>query len=158
MAFIAVNFDSIEEARAVPKGNYELQITGATPTETGQNSKHPGTPMIKFTLGFVDPNVNANTFNHYMVFPYDGQENTSFTWLNIKRFLRHFNIEVTTEGGLDTEAVAFEALGKSAMCEVGQTEPNDKGDVYNQLGYLPKLPEENVAGRGSPRGRGRRGE
>lgn len=142
MTFIAINLDDTKEAAPAPKGSYELQITGAQVTETGQNSKHPGTPMIKFTLGFTDPDVNAPNILHYMVFPYDGQtEYLNLTLLGIKRFLVHFGIPYGTDG-IDPEAIAFEAVGKVATCNVDLGEPNESGDVYNKLGMLPKIREE----------------
>lgn len=157
MSYINLNLDTVKEATAAPKGEYELQITAATATESGPNSKHPGTPMIKFTLAFTDPEINSGAFSHFMVFPYEGQtEYLNLTMLGIKRFLVHFNIPFSNEG-LDTENIAFEAIGKVANCNVDVTEPNDNGDIYNKLGYLPKLREELQGGKGkSPRGR--RGE
>ena len=113
--------------------------------------------MIKFTLAFTDPEINSASFSHFMVFPYEGQtEYLNLTMLGIKRFLVHFGIPFDNEG-LDTEALAFEAIGKVAKCNVDVTEPNDNGDIYNKLGYLPKLREELQGGKGkSPRSR--RGE
>ena len=150
MSYINLNLNDVKETTAAPKGSYELQITGAQCQETGQNSKHPGTPMIKFTLGFTDTEVESPTFRHYMVFPYEGQtDHLNLTLLGIKRFLVHFGIPYG-EDVLDTEAIAFESIGKIATCDVDLTEPNDSGDVYNKLGYLPKLREELQGGKGKP--------
>lgn len=158
MAFIAINLNDVKESVAAPKGSYELQITGAVNKVTGENSKHPGTAMIQFTLGFTDTDIQSSPFSHFMVFPYDGQvEYRNLTELGIKRFLVHFGIPFSEEG-IDTEAVAFEAMGKVAVCNVDVTEPNaDTGEVYNKLGYLPKLREEIQGGKGKAP-RSRRGE
>ena len=158
MPFISMNLEEVSEQTAQPKGVYELQITAAAEQESGPNSKHPGTSMIRFTLGFTDPELNAATFSHYMVFPYEGQtEYLNLTMLGIKRFLAHFQIPFSNEG-LDTESIAFEAIGKVASCNVDLTEPNDNGDIYNKLGYLPKLRSETQQGRGNPPTKKRRGE
>lgn len=155
MSYISLNLNDVKEAVAAPKAEYELQITAAQATQTGQNSKHPGTPMIKFTLGFTDPELDSPSFNHYMVFPYEGQtEYLNLTLLGIKRFLVHFQIPYSDDG-LDTETIAFEAIGKTAICAVEQQEPNDNGEIYNKLGYLPKLREEMAGGKGkAPKRRG----
>lgn len=149
MAFINLNLNEAKEPTPVPKGAYELQITAAQATETGENSKHPGTPMIKFTLGFTDLELNAPSFNHYMVFPYEGQtEYLNLTMLGIKRFLVHFGIPYGEEG-FDTEVLADAAVGCVASCEVDQQEPNpDTGAIYNKLGFLPKIREEMSGGKG----------
>lgn len=158
MPFIPMNLEEVNEPKAAPKGLYELQITAAQEMETGPNSKHPGTAMIKFTLGFTDSSLEAPNFQHYMVFPYEGQiDYLNLTLLGIKRFLSHFNITVGSEG-LDTEAIAFEAIGNAANCNVDLGEPNENGDVYNKLGYLPKLRSETEQGRGNPPTKKRRGE
>lgn len=147
MPFIPMNLEEVKEAVAQPKGSYELQITAAEVQETSEKSKHPGTPMIKYTLGFTDPEITSAPFNHYMVFPYEGQtEYLNLTLLGIKRFLVHFGIPFR-EDGLDTDAIAFDAVGKVAVCAVDLTEPNDNGDVYNKLGYLPKLRDELQGGK-----------
>lgn len=150
MQFIPVNLDEVSEPKAAPKGEYELQITGAQETETGPNSKHPGTPMIKFTLAFTDLSLEAPAFSHYMVFPYEGQvDYLNLTLLGIKRFLSHFQIPFSSDG-LNTEDLVFEANGKVALCNVDLGEPNENGDVYNKLGYLPKLRSEAISGKGAP--------
>ena len=38
MSYINLNLDTVKEAVAAPKGEYELQITAAQATESGQNS------------------------------------------------------------------------------------------------------------------------
>lgn len=142
MPYLSLNLNDVKEPTAAPKDSYELQITGAVTQESGANSKHPGTAMVKFTLGFTDPEIDSPTFNHYMVFPYEGQtEYLNLTLLGIKRFLVHFGIPYG-EDGFDTDTIAFEALGKVAVCNVDLTVPNENGDIYNKLGYLPKLREE----------------
>lgn len=155
MSYISLNLNDVKEPVAAPKAEYELQITAAQATVTGQNSKHPGTPMIKFTLGFTDPEVDSPPFSYFMVFPYEGQtEYLNLTMLGIKRFLVHFQIPFGEEG-LDTETIAFESIGKVAVCAVDLQAPNENGEVYNKLGYLPKLREELIGGKGkAPKRRG----
>jgi len=139
--FLDLNLDDVTEPRPVPKGQYELQITEAKIMESGPNSKHPGTPMIKVTLGFTDLELNAPSFNHFIVFPYDGQENDYYTRLNIKRFVQQFGCPFN--GNL--EEWSFDMTGKVAMCNVGLTEPReDNGAVYNQL-ILDRLTDTSAA-------------
>lgn len=148
MAFIPMNLDDVSEPITQPRGTYELQIVKAELTKTGEKSKHPGTDMIKFTLGFTDLDLKAPAFNHYMVFPYEDQvDYLELTLISIKRLLVHFGIPYSPEG-LDPEELAMNAEGCVATCSVILGTPNDNGDVYNQLGHLPKL--EGEAGRGSP--------
>lgn len=56
--------------------------------------------------------------------------------LFLKRFCYLFNIKYT-ENGFDTNDIA----GARARANVSITEPNDKGDTYNQI-VLPRLPDE----------------
>lgn len=154
MAFLAINLDETVEQKAAPKGSYELQITSAQNTETGENSKHPGAPMIKVTLGFTDLEVNAPVVTHYITLPYEGDENGSFKLLMLKRFMAVFAIPYNQEG-IDTESLAFDMIGRTATLEVDLTEPNENGDVFNRI-RVPRLRDEVVGGRGKPpRGRGK---
>ena len=54
MTFIPVNFDEAVEAQPAPAGRYELQILKAQLTESGPNSKNPGSPQFRVTLGFAN--------------------------------------------------------------------------------------------------------
>lgn len=155
MAFLAINLDETVEQKAAPKGSYELQITGAQNTTTGENSKHPGAPMIKATLGFTDLDVNAPVVTHYITLPYEGDDNATFKLLMLKRFLSAFGIPYSKEG-IDTEALAFDMIGKTGTIEVDLTEPNENGDVFNRL-KIPRLRDEPVGGRGKAP-KSRRGE
>lgn len=141
MTYIPVKFEEIEEQKPVPQGQYELQITGAQATETGENSKHPGTPMIRVTLQFTDLELNAPAVNHFLTFPYEGDDNAAFKWLQIKRFLVAFGADVPTEG-VDLESMAMDLVSRVATVEVTLTEPNENGDIFNRL-RVPRLPSEN---------------
>ena len=148
MTFIPVNLDETQEQRAAPKGIYELQIVGAQETKTGENSKHPGAPMIKVTLGFTDLEVNAPNITHFITLPYEGDENASFKLLMLKRFMAAFGIPYS-QHGIDTEALVEDMLGLTAVLEVDLTEPNENGDVFNRI-RIPRLREESSAGQGRP--------
>lgn len=155
MAHLNVNFNEVKEQSAVPKGRYELQITGAEEKETGENSKRPGSPMLRFTLGFTDLSLNAPMISHYVTLPYDGDENANFKLLQMKRFLEAFSIPYD-EDGIDTEKLCMDALGCIGTVEVGlefikKKETTEDGrEVYvddpsagsrNTL-ILPKLPKD----------------
>lgn len=142
MPFINANMDEVQEQKAAPNGNYELQITGAQNTVTGEKSKNPGAPMIKVTLGFTDPEVNAPVITHYITLPFEGDDNAAFKLLLLKRFMSAFGLAWSSEG-IDTEALAFDMVGRTAILEVGQTEPNDSGDIFNNI-KVPRLRDEVV--------------
>lgn len=148
MTTLDYDFDEVTEAKPVPKGYYELQITGADLTESGENSKHPGSPMIRVSLGFVDLDLNAPNITHYISLPYgEGDENEKFKLLMLKRFCAVFSAEL--ERGVELENFAMSLPGHTGNCEVDLTAPNDNGDVFNRL-KLPRLSNESGHGRGRP--------
>lgn len=153
--YINVNVNSAQEVRPAPKGRYELQITGATAGVTGPNSKNPGCPTLKVSLGFTDLDLNAGNITHFITLPNENDEvgAAKFKTLLLARFLSAFSINVDNEG-FDVDELAMEMQGHVGSIEVGLTEPNDNGDIYNTL-VLPKLPEETKGGRGTPPKRGR---
>jgi hypothetical protein len=140
MPFIPANLDDAVEQKPAPKGKYELQITGATMTETGENSKHPGAPMIKVTLGFTDLSVNAPVITHFITLPFEGDENANFKLLMLKRFLVAFKIPYSSEG-IDTDTLVQEMPGQTAELDVGLSEPNENGDIFNRV-QIPRIRDE----------------
>ncbi len=146
MTFIPANLDDTVEQKPVAKGTYDLQITGAKLQETGENSKHPGAPMIRVNLAFEDLELNAPGITHFITLPYEGDDNASFKLLMLKRFLVAFKIPYSNEG-IDTEALVVEMAGHSAKLDVSLTEPNDNGDIYNRI-QIPRLRDEPVAAGG----------
>ena len=151
MAFIPVNLDETVEQKPVPKGNYELQITGAKLQETGENSKHPGAPMIRVNLAFEDLELNAPGITHFITLPYEGDDNANFKLLMLKRFLVAFKIPYSNEG-IDPEALVVDMVGNTTKLDVQLTEPNDNGDIYNRI-QIPRLRDEPVAAAGGRRKR-----
>jgi hypothetical protein len=139
MTFVPVNFDDAQEAKPAQPGVYEMQITAAEETVTGEKSKNPGSPQLKVTLGFADQ-PNTPNITQYLSLPYAGDENGAFKTLLLKRFLVHFKIPFDSQG-LDTERVCMEAIGCSARTEVTLTEPDENGNVYNRL-KVPRLRDE----------------
>jgi hypothetical protein len=140
MPFIPVNLDETVEQKPAPKGKYELMISGCKIQETGESSKHPGAPMLKVTLGFTDLSINAPVITHYITLPYEGDENTNFKLLMLKRFLVAFQIPYSTDG-IDPEQLAVEMSGHTATLDVGLSEPNDDGNIFNRL-VIPRLRDE----------------
>lgn len=151
MSYIAANFDEVQEQSPVEIGQYELQITRAELTESGEDSKHPGSPLFKISLGFVDTDLNAPNITHYISLPFDGDGNAAFKLLMLKRFLVHFNVpEASYSGGFDPEQLALEMTGQTAMTEVGLAQSKKNPDVtYNDI-RLPRLATESRAGGGKP--------
>lgn len=154
MSYINLDLANTQEAQPVPNGAYELQITGAEATQTGENSKHPGAPMIKVSLGFTDLELNAPNIVHFIVFPYGpDDENAGFKTLNLKRFLVAFSVPFGDDG-VDVDDLAFSMIGQSATVEVTQTEPDDEGNIYNRI-RLPRLSNNAKGGSTKPPKRSR---
>lgn len=142
MTFISLNLDEVQEQKPAPKGTYELMITAAQATESGERSKNPGSPLLKVTIGFVDQEVNAPVITHYLSLPFEGDENANFKALMLKRFLNAFKVGYSSEG-IDVDNLAMELIGQTANLEVNLTEPNENGDVYNKI-VVPRLRDEAV--------------
>lgn len=150
MTFIPANFDEAVEPKPAPAGKYNLQITGCELAKTGPNSKHPGSPQFKVSIAFKDE-PNTPNITHYISLPHEQDEpgSANFKVLLLKRFLVLFNIPFDP-AGIDTEKMAMDMVGAEANAEVGLSEPNDSGDVYNRL-MVPKIRDE-----GNNTGGGRR--
>lgn len=144
MPFINVNLDDIQEAKPVPGGKYEVQITACEETLTKEKQK----PQYKMTLMILGHD-DAPPVNHYQGIPAEDDEpNTAqFKALLLKRLLALFKIHVGKEG-FDTSALAMELIGASATVELRLGKPNDSGVVYNEL-VLPRLKEESAAHTGA---------
>ena|SRR6478736_9650556 len=139
MTFVPANFDDAQEARPAKPGKYALQITKAEEVLTGPNSKHPGMPQLRVTLGFQNE-PNTPDVTQFISLPHEFDENPTFKTLLLKRFLEHFKIPYD-RNGIDTEKVCMEAVGCSAVTEVGLSEPDANGNVYNRV-VIPRLRDE----------------
>lgn len=142
MSFINVDFDSVVEPRPVAAGRYPVQITAAVVKETGERSKNPGRPQIVVTVGFTGPSQaeqNAPTVNHYISLPHpdDEPKTNNFKALQLKRFLEAFRINYDSNG-IDLDQITFEMIGANADLEVGLSDPDDDGNVYNRL-VMPRI-------------------
>lgn len=145
MATIPVNFDDAVEPSPLPRGKYEVQITEAKEGVTGENSKNPGRPQLIFTVGFIGTTKeeqNAPTVRQYISLPHPDDEEKSFNFklLLLKRFLEAFKIKYSNTE-LDTEALVFESLGKTAVLEVELSDPDANNNVYNRL-IIPRIKGE----------------
>lgn len=138
MTFIAVNFDDAVEPTIAPQGRYELLITEAKAVETGPNSKNPGSPMLRVSIGFPE-NVEYQTFNHFIMLPTGDEDKKTLNnrVLGLKRFLVMFGVPFDNHG-IDVEQITMEMVGCRANGEVRQTEPNADGNVYNSL-VVPRI-------------------
>lgn len=138
MSFIKVNFDDAQEAKPAPIGRYQLQITHAEETKSGEKSKRPGSPMFKVTLGFPE-NPNTPNILQFISLPHedDTADSSNFKVLMLKRFLTHFNVPYDPNG-IDTEKLAMEMVGATAETEVTMGEENENGDSFNGI-RIPKL-------------------
>jgi hypothetical protein len=151
MTFIPVNFDDAQEPKPAAAGQYMLQIVKAEVAETGPQSKHPGSPQLKISIGFVDE-PNTPNIMQFISLPneHDDANSASYKALLLKRFLVHFKIPFDS-AGIDTEKVCMEAIGCKASTEVSLDTPTESGDVYNRI-KIPKLRDEGQSA-SKPRGR-----
>ncbi|MBT9138073.1 MAG: hypothetical protein DDT31_00620 [Syntrophomonadaceae bacterium] len=144
MTFVPINFDDIVEAQPAAAGRYELQILEAKIAYSGPNSANPGSPQFRVTLGFVDPLLKLDhpTITHFISIPNETEdpEKAKFKAKLIKRFLVAFKIP-HDPNGIDTEALPMNMLGASAFMEVGLSDVDDNGNVYNRL-QVPRLKTE----------------
>lgn len=145
-----LNFDEAVEPQPLPRAKYDVQITAAEEKQTGQNSKRPGSPQIKVTVGFTGPSTeeqNAPPMSVFLSLPHeeDTVDGSRFKVLLLKRFLTLFNIPFSN-GDLDIEQLCFAMIGASANAEVTLGEPDGNGNVYNNL-VVPRIPNEPTSGR-----------
>lgn len=155
MTFIPVNFDEAIEAQPASAGTYNLQITSAEVAKTGPNSKVPGSPQFRVSIGFPDE-ANTPNLTQFISLPneQDDPDKAQFKVLMLKRFLTLFNVPFASDG-IDTEKMAMDMVGATARAEVTLTEPDDNGNVYNRL-VVPRLRgEASGQGRATPPSRKR---
>jgi len=141
MPFIPVDVGSVQEAKPVTQGMYDLVITTCEETVTRESKK----PQFRISLG-IEGHTEAPNVSHFMSIPAEGDDagKTSFKVLLIKRFCTLFGVPMRADG-IDTAALAMEMVGKRARAEVTLSEPDDNGNVYNRLN-IPKMRDESTAG------------
>lgn len=154
MAYINVNLDDAAESQPAAQGSYNLQITDAVEMATGPNSKSPGSPMLRVSLGFVDE-VNTPNISQFIMLPKEDDEPDALQMkmLNLRRFLTLFAIPYDS-AGIDTEKLCLEMPGHAANCEVTLSEPDANGNVYNRL-KVPRIRGEAAGGSRKPPARKR---
>lgn len=148
MSKIAVNFDDAQEPKPVAGGRYDLQILECKSTVTGAQSKNPGSPQFRISIGILgEAGENAPAITHFISLPNEGDEKKSFDFklLLLKRFLVAFKVPFN-KNEIDTEELPLQMVGSEANLEVVLTEPNDKGDVYNGI-KVPPIKDEPQRGR-----------
>lgn len=65
--------------KTVPAGRYPCRITGVEVTETGEQSKNPGRPMLKMKMAIVPGEEHeGHTFVNYQVLPSEGMAADDF--------------------------------------------------------------------------------
>jgi hypothetical protein len=139
MTHIPVNFDEVTEPQPAAQGRYALQIMQCVIAETGPNSKRPGSPQFKVTVAFEDVTLNAPNITQFISLPNEGddQKSANFKVLLLKRWLELFRVPYD-KSGIDTERMAMDMVGATAMAEVTLTEPDDNGNVYNRI-QVPRI-------------------
>lgn len=145
--FIPMDLGAIKEQKPVPGGaKYDVVITSC---ESGKSKS--GKPQLVCSLG-IEGHEDAPNVRHYVSLPGDGDDasKVGFKLLFLKRFLSAFGV-TTGKDGFDTDELASELTGARANVELGLSEPDDNGNVYNNL-ILPKLKDEGGSvGKGAPK-------
>lgn len=143
--FIPIDLTAAQESKPVPAGRYDLIIT-AIPEET--KTKEKGKPQLVVNLSIVGHDTSPNV-RHYMGLPAEDDEPRAreFKVLLLRRFCELFSIPFTAQGFDLNDFVGASA----SSVELGLSEPNESGDVYNRL-VVPRMRGEGEAtGRIAPK-------
>jgi len=134
MGFIPVNFDDVAEAKPATPGFHTLQITGCEVVKTGPESKKPGTPMYRVSIGLPEEPDTMN-LSHYITLPNEDDDAKTLQnkALGLKRFLEMFHVPYD-KSGIDVDKIAFDMIGCTAQGETELSEPDPKsGKIYSRL-------------------------
>lgn len=131
MPLISASLNDVQEASAVPEGEYDLRIVKAEDGETKR-----GDYMKVVTIEVLDSGVpNASAVKHWIIPPTDPSDQYfNLRALDVKRFLACFGVPINDDGSFDTDDIE---AGLEGRCYLTQEE-GDNGTVYNRL-RLPKL-------------------
>jgi len=127
MGRIEVNLADVHEPQPVPAGQrYNLTVAEAE-FRADKND-------IRVSIG-IDEHLDAPNVTHFVSLPKpeDDERKAGYKRIFLARFLAAFSIPHDTDG-FDVEDFA----GAQAELELGLSEPNDNGDVYNRL-VLPRI-------------------
>ncbi len=125
MAFINIdNLENVSELETAPEGTYDLLVS-----KVEEKEDKNGKAYLMFTLEFMD-HPEYYSIRHFMFLPSeeDDARRRQSTMVNIKRFLTMAGLGVTNN--FDPQELLGCTLS-NAM--VTQTEPNDQGQVFNNL-------------------------
>lgn len=133
MPFIAVgNLDQNYEPEPVPEGAYDLRIISVAEERESKDGDTFYPVLIAVEDGEF-PNASPVRHNLWLGVS-ENEEANQFRKRDLIRFLNMFSIDYT-EAGFDDD----DFPGQTSNAMLGQTEPNDDGDVYNEL-RLPRAP------------------
>jgi hypothetical protein len=137
MPFIPMNLEAVKESAPVPSGKYDVIIATCEETKT----KAEGRPQFKMSLA-IQGHENAPNCTHYQSIPseMDAPDKVQFKMLLLKRMMALFQIPINPKG-FDTSELAMQFVGKTATVELGLSEPDDSGNVYNRL-VVPRMKAE----------------
>lgn len=130
MPRIEVNLKDVQEPKPVPGGKkYALTIAEATFREEKND--------IRISIG-IDDHLDAPNVTHFcsMPKPDDDEGKAKFKARMLKRFLVAFGIP-HDEDGFEVE----DFPGAHAEVELGLSDPDESGNVYNRL-RLPRITDE----------------
>jgi len=134
MPRLEVNLKDIHEPKPVPGGKrYALTISEATFREEKND--------IRISIG-IDDHLDSPNVSHFCSLPKaeDDEGKAAFKARMLKRFLVAFNIP-HDEDGFEVE----DFPGATAELELGLSDPDENGNVYNRV-KLPRLSDEEATG------------
>lgn len=129
--FINMNLGAVSEPKPVASGRYGLTISQAKYREEK--------PDIELSIG-IDGHIEAPNVRHWISLPKkdDDASKAQFKQLMLKRFLKMFSIPYNETEGFNVE----DFVGcHCASAQIRLGEPNESGDVYNEL-QLDKMADE----------------
>jgi hypothetical protein len=122
---------------SAPAGIYDARIVGVKDHASGENSKHPGTPMWKITYALETGDENDGIrVDSYQTMP--AGEGTD--WMDASEVTRRINelkrlwmacgLEIPADGSLDSD----DLVNSQLQVSLGQEEfPKDSGKMKNNV-------------------------
>lgn len=118
-----------------PKGVYEARITGVTDKTSGDNSKHPGTPMWMIEAAITDPEYETVRVTWFQQVPagegseWMTDEDKVRRWNEIKRLWNAAGLD-GNDGQIDSD----DLLNMDIRVDLGVEEyPKDSGTMKNTV-------------------------
>lgn len=126
--------DKMDDFDLIPSGTYEFQIRGVDSTVTGENSKTPGRPMLKWELGLLGPDVEGRLVWYNTVLPWNNNGVLDTNGCGLLVAITKGVGKPWTGSNLNTD----EYLGLTGAAVVGQA-PMKSGPRKGEMGQTTKV-------------------